>query len=74
MCVCVGRDLPSTSQMASFIEKKKKKKEQIKKMQKNKGEESADIALHEELHYLFLDLCLEDKEIYTSPCWPSSFL
>lgn len=40
----------------------------------NKGEESADAAVHEELHYLLLDLCLEDKEMYKHPCLPVSFL
>lgn len=30
--------------------------------------------LYEELHYLFLDLCLEDKAIYVSCCLPVSFL
>lgn len=50
--------------MASFIGKKKS----LRKPRINKGEESADAALHEELHYLFLDLCLEDKEIYMNSC------
>lgn len=50
-------------------------KELIKKKPRriNKSEKSADATLHEELHGLFLDLCVEDKEIHTSPCLYLSF-
>lgn len=52
-----------------------KEKNRLRKPSRiNKGEESADAALHEELYYLFLDLCLEDKEIYLIPWLPASFL
>lgn len=50
-------------------------KELIKKKPRriNKSEKSADATLHKELHGLFLDLCVEDKEIHTSPCLYLSF-
>lgn len=61
---CVGWIYPLPSNGFFY----RKKKFLLRKPRINKGEEFADAALDEELRYLFLDVCLEDKEIYMNPC------